>query len=59
MFGKILRVNPNGTIPSDNPFYNSANANLLSLIPFLVLIVLLYLAGREVILAGRDKEVKT
>lgn len=24
--GKILRINPNGTIPRDNPFYNTAGA---------------------------------
>ena len=38
-----------------NPFFNSANADLLSLIPFVILMILLYLAGREVILAGRKK----
>jgi uncharacterized oligopeptide transporter (OPT) family protein len=38
-----------------NPFFNSPNANLLSLIPFVILMILLYLAGREVILAGRKK----
>ncbi|MGI0005492.1 MAG: PQQ-dependent sugar dehydrogenase, partial [Nitrososphaera sp.] len=25
-FGKILRINPDGTIPADNPFYNTAGA---------------------------------
>jgi glucose/arabinose dehydrogenase len=25
--GKILRVNPDGSAPSDNPFFNNANAN--------------------------------
>jgi putative OPT family oligopeptide transporter len=35
-----------------NPFFNGANAALLSLIPFAVLVVLLYLTGREKILAG-------
>jgi len=25
LLGKILRLNPDGTIPEDNPFYNSAN----------------------------------
>ena len=39
-----------------NPLFNSASANLLSLTPFVILIVLLYLSGREVILAGRNKE---
>ncbi|MDX2042373.1 MAG: oligopeptide transporter, OPT family [Acidobacteriota bacterium] len=38
---------------SSNPFFNSANANLLSLLPFIVLIVLLYLTGREKILSSR------
>jgi len=36
-----------------NPFFNGSYADLLSLIPFVVLIILLYLAGREVILAGK------
>jgi hypothetical protein len=38
-----------------NGFFNGPNADLLSLIPFVILMILLYLAGREVILAGRDK----
>ncbi len=38
-----------------NPFFNGPNADMLSLIPFVVLMILLYLAGREVILAGRKK----
>ena len=36
-----------------NPFQNSASADLLSLIPFAILAVLLYLVGREMLLAGR------
>src|SRR5207244_13654882 len=27
LLGKILRLNPNGTIPSDNPFFASATGN--------------------------------
>jgi glucose/arabinose dehydrogenase len=27
LFGKILRMNPDGTIPTDNPFYNTATGN--------------------------------
>ena len=42
-----------------NPFFNSANADLLSLIPFVVLIILLYLSGREIILAGKKKASST
>ena len=38
---------------ASNPFFSGANANLLSLLPFVVLIVLLYLTGREKILASR------
>jgi putative OPT family oligopeptide transporter len=36
-----------------NPFFSGSSADLLSLIPFVVLMILLYLAGREVILAGK------
>jgi len=38
-----------------NPFFGGGHADLLSLIPFLVLLTLLYLAGRGVILAGKQK----
>ncbi|HVT59597.1 MAG TPA: oligopeptide transporter, OPT family [Thermoanaerobaculia bacterium] len=41
------------TMTAHNPFFHGPGSDLLSLIPFLVLIVLLYLAGREVILANR------
>lgn len=37
-----------------NPLFNGPNADLLSLIPFVVLVVLLYLTGREKILAGKN-----
>jgi uncharacterized oligopeptide transporter (OPT) family protein len=37
-----------------NPFYHGSLENLLSLIPFLIITVLLYLAGRELILGGKD-----
>ncbi len=36
-----------------NPFSGGANADLLSLLPFVILIILLYMAGRELILANR------
>jgi ABC-type methionine transport system permease subunit len=39
-----------------NPFFTGENANLLSLIPFVVLIVLLYLTGREKILTSRTRD---
>jgi putative OPT family oligopeptide transporter len=44
---------------SSNPFYNGPWADLLSLIPFAIISVLLYLAGREVILAGKKGRVRT
>src|SRR6185295_4233920 len=37
-----------------NPFFTGASSDLLALIPFTVLIVLLYLAGREKILANKS-----
>jgi putative OPT family oligopeptide transporter len=38
-----------------NPFYGGPHANALSMLPFLLLTLLLYLAGREMILAGRKR----
>jgi putative OPT family oligopeptide transporter len=38
---------------ANNPFNNGAWADALGLIPFLILVVLLYAAGREWVLAGR------
>ncbi|HEV8578023.1 MAG TPA: oligopeptide transporter, OPT family [Thermoanaerobaculia bacterium] len=38
-----------------NPFFEGPYSDLLSLIPFAVLCLLLYLAGREIILASRPK----
>jgi len=40
---------------TSNPFFGGPNADLLSLIPFLVLMVLLYLVGREVILRNQPQ----
>jgi hypothetical protein len=36
-----------------NPFHTGASSDLLSLIPFIILTVLLYLVGRELLLANR------
>jgi OPT oligopeptide transporter protein len=36
-----------------NPFFSGPSSDVLALIPFAVLCLLLYLAGREVILAGK------
>ena len=44
---------------ANNGFFNGPNADLLSLIPFAIITILLYLAGREVILAGRKKEISS
>jgi putative OPT family oligopeptide transporter len=43
------------TMEAINPFYAGGSSDLLALIPFAVLTVLLYMAGREMILAGRSK----
>jgi hypothetical protein len=40
---------------TSNPFFGGPYANLLSLLPFAVLVVLLYLTGRERVLSGRAK----
>jgi putative OPT family oligopeptide transporter len=37
-----------------NPFVTGSSADLLSLIPFLILLALLYMSGREMILAHRE-----
>ena len=39
-----------------NPMFGAANGDLLSMIPFLVLMLLLYLVGREVILRTRARK---
>ena len=39
-----------------NPMANGASADMLSMIPFLVLVVLLYLTGREVIMAAKKSD---
>ena len=39
----------------NNPFFNGPWANVLSLLPFLVLVVILYLVGREVLLAPKRR----
>ncbi len=41
-----------------NPFLSGPYANLLALIPFLVLCVLLYLVGRDVLLVTRPKTLR-
>jgi len=38
-----------------NPFYAGASADLLALIPFVLLSLLLFLVGREKLLAGRPR----
>jgi uncharacterized oligopeptide transporter (OPT) family protein len=43
------------TMTASNPFFNGPYANVLSLIPFAVLVVLLYLTGREIILSTRRR----
>lgn len=44
---------------SSNPFYKGSYENILPIIPFVIITILLYLAGRELILAGKTKNAKT
>jgi hypothetical protein len=39
-----------------NPFVSGGHADLMSCIPFLVLILLLYLVGREILLAPKSEK---
>ena len=39
----------------NNPFFNSDSADLLSMIPFVLICALLLMAGREMILTGKKK----
>ncbi len=39
----------------NNPFFNGPNADLLSMIPFVLLVVLLYFVGREWLLGGKKE----
>ena len=43
------------TMEAANPFFAGSYADALSLIPFGILALLLYLAGREMILKGKDR----
>ncbi len=43
---------------ASNPFFNGTHADLLALIPFLVLCSLLYLVGRDILLVARSKGAK-
>jgi hypothetical protein len=38
-----------------NPFFHGSYADLLALIPFSVLVVILYLTGRDILFAGKLK----
>lgn len=38
---------------TDNPFFAGPNADWLGMIPFLILVILLYYVGREMLLAGK------
>ncbi len=43
---------------ANNPFFSGPNANLLSMIPFIILTVVLYMVGREWLLAGKPQKAK-
>ena len=55
MAGVLTNFNESvtGFMDRVNPFFSGPYADALSLIPFAVLAVVLYLTGRERILAGR------
>ncbi|MDT7602247.1 MAG: hypothetical protein QOF61_244 [Acidobacteriota bacterium] len=57
MAGVLTNVDKNLTdwAKLNNPFFEGGSADLLSLIPFIILTVLLYLVGREALLAGRPR----
>jgi putative OPT family oligopeptide transporter len=57
MAGVLTDVNRtiNDWSTANNPFYEGANSDLLSLIPFAVLMILLYLVGREALLANKTR----
>ncbi|MFL6231433.1 MAG: OPT family oligopeptide transporter [Pyrinomonadaceae bacterium] len=57
MAGVLTNVDKNLTdwAKANNPFFEGGNSDLLSLIPFIILTVLLYLVGREALLAGRPR----
>ena len=40
---------------TSNPFYHGPNADLLAMIPFILLTILLYLVGRDALMAGRRR----
>ncbi|HJX25656.1 MAG TPA: oligopeptide transporter, OPT family, partial [Chthoniobacterales bacterium] len=44
---------------ANNPFFNGAQSDLLALFPFIILCVLLYLTGRDIILAARAKTARS
>lgn len=44
---------------ANNPFFHGASADFLALIPFLVICALLYLVGRDVILAPKSRNSRT
>jgi hypothetical protein len=39
-----------------NPFFNGPNADFLSMLPFLILLILLYLVGHERLLSPKERE---
>ena len=53
--GKLLKLDTSLTqwAEAHNPFYAGMNSDLLALVPFVLLALLLWLVGREKVLAGR------
>lgn len=44
---------------ANNPFFNGPHSDLLAMVPFTVLCVVLYLVGRDVLLAGKAKRARS
>jgi len=44
---------------ANNPFFHGPNSNLLALLPFTVLCVMLYLVGRDALLAAKSKRARS
>jgi len=47
-----------GWATAHNPFFNGPHADLLALIPFIALCVLLYVVGRDLLLASKPEKNK-
>jgi hypothetical protein len=47
-----------GWATAHNPFFEGPHADLLALIPFIALCLLLYLVGRDLLLASKPEKIR-